>query len=64
MRELILNEIEEVNGGGLSQGESVGVNLGIVSIGVGIALAGTAPAWFPILMIGVSASATMSFLLD
>lgn len=61
MRELNVNEIEQVNGG-VTQGEAIGGNLSIVAIGVGIAVAGSAPAWFPVMMIGVSISLTSSYL--
>lgn len=60
MQQLTLTEIE-VNGG-VSQELAVGTNMGIISIGVGIALAGTAPAWFPLMMIGVSAVTTFAFI--
>jgi hypothetical protein len=54
MRELTLNEVEQVDGA-LSAGETVATNLGIVAIGVGICVAGaTAPIWFPLAMIAVS----------
>ncbi|MDP5030506.1 hypothetical protein [Paraglaciecola sp.] len=59
MRELDKNEIVQV-GGGVSQEGAIGINMGIISIGVGIAIAGSAPAWFPIAMIGVSIYATAS----
>jgi hypothetical protein len=61
MRELNVNEIEQINGG-VSQGEAIGTNMSIVAIGVGIAVAGSAPAWFPVLMIGVSIATTYSYL--
>ncbi len=63
MRELNVNEIQEVNGG-VTQGEAIGTNMSIVAIGVGIAVAGSAPAWFPIMMIGVSVATTLSFISD
>ncbi|WP_059364716.1 hypothetical protein [Pseudoalteromonas sp. '520P1 No. 423'] len=61
MQKLNENEIQSVTGG-VTQGEAIGGNMSIVAIGVGIAVAGSAPAWFPIMMIGVSVSLTASYL--
>jgi hypothetical protein len=61
MKELTLEQVEEVSGG-VSQDLAIGGNLSIVGIGVGIAVAGSAPAWFPIAMIGVSIGLTVSYI--
>ena len=61
MKELTFEQVEEVSGG-VSQDLAIGGNLSIVGIGVGIAVAGSAPAWFPIAMIGVSIGLTASYL--
>lgn len=62
IRELDLNEIDTVSGG-VSQDTAINTNLGIIGIGVGVAVAGvTAPAWFPIAMMGVSIAATGSYI--
>ena len=64
MKELTMNEMQTVNGG-VSQGEAISANLGIVAIGVGICVAGaTAPIWFSGLMIVTSISLTASYLFD
>ncbi|MBB1331411.1 hypothetical protein H5087_18910 [Pseudoalteromonas sp. SR43-7] len=64
MRELNVNEIQEVNGG-VDQSTAVGGNLGIIAIGVGVLAAGaTAPVWFGIGMIAVSVSLTASYIME
>ncbi|MDP2562510.1 hypothetical protein [Psychrobium sp. 1_MG-2023] len=60
MRQLTIDEVNQVNGG-VSQEAAIGGNLSIVAIGAGVAIAGSAPVWFPVLMIGVSVSLTASY---
>lgn len=60
MQELDINEIEKVYGG-VSQEAAIGTNMSIVAIGAGIAVAGSAPAWFPIAMIAVSIATTYTY---
>lgn len=65
MRELTLNEIDDV-AGAVDQATAIGTNLGIVAIGVGVSLAAgmTAPVWFPVLMIVASVAVTASYVMD
>ncbi len=68
MRELNVNEIQDVNGGFPKEGfvsleGSIGINMSVIAMGAGIAAAGaTAPVWFPVAMISVSIAATGSYI--
>ena len=49
--------------GGVDQATAIGTNLGIVGIGVGVAVAGaTAPVWFPLAMIAGSVAVTAAYI--
>ncbi|WP_371377835.1 hypothetical protein [Thalassotalea aquiviva] len=61
MKELNLDEVQAVTGG-ISQEGAIGTNISIVGIGVAIAVAGSAPAWFPITMIGLSIVTTSTYI--
>lgn len=64
MKELNLNDIEQVSGG-VSQELAIGGNLSIVAIGTAVGLAGataTAPIWFTAGLIGVSLGLTGSYI--
>ncbi|MBU2884106.1 hypothetical protein KO525_02460 [Psychrosphaera sp. B3R10] len=63
MRELSVNEVIEVSGA-VDQDTAISTNATIVTIGAGIAVAGSAPAWFPIAMIAVSLTTTYSYISD
>lgn len=58
MQELNATELDMV-GGGVSQSDVIGVNMGIIGIGAGAVFAGlTAPAWGPVALIGLSVAVT------
>ncbi|ATU94111.1 hypothetical protein [Phyllobacterium zundukense] len=64
LRELNPDELGIVSGG-VSQDTAINTNLAIIGIGVGILAAGaTAPAWFPIAMMGVGVAAVVSYAME
>lgn len=64
MRVISLDEIDQVSGA-VTQSDVISTNLAIIGIGAAAVMAGfTAPAWWPVALIGVSLAVTGSYISD